>query len=431
MSPPSLQPGEKIRVAHVITRFHGAGGAKNTIMTCAGLDKNQFEVDLVVGRSADRWRAESAGVNWVQVPSMKRAIHPLWDARAALDLLKLFRQRRYHIVHTHLAKAGIVGRWAAQRADIPIVIHGLHGATFNPTQGRITNAAYRILERKAAGWTDRIVSVGEDLQQRYLDAGIGEADQYLIIHSGMDLDAFTAARENKAARRQTIRSELGLSEDDFVAGYVAALEWRKGHQYLIEVASKLCLAYSRLKFLFVGEGFDKERLENMVVEAGLDDCITFTGYRTDVADVMAALDVHLFASEREGLPQVLVQSAAVGLPVLAFEAEGVRELVHDGVNGYVFAHSDVDAMAVALEYFINEPESARVMGAEGPALVNDNWQIETMQRKTQHLYEFLLEKASIPPLQSPRQREESQKPLPDFGGRLEGGERLLKEKGIL
>jgi glycosyltransferase involved in cell wall biosynthesis len=376
---PSLQPGEKIRVAHVITRFHGAGGAKNTLLTCAGLDKSRFEVDLVVGHSADRWRAEGAGVNWIQIPSMRRAIHPLWDMRAGLDLLKLFRQRRYHIVHTHLAKAGIVGRWAAHRAGTPIVIHGLHGATFNPTQGRLTNAAYLKLERRAARWTDRIVSVGEDLKQRYLDARVGVPEQYVIIHSGMDLDAFTAARENKAARRQAIRAALGLREDDFVAGYVAALEWRKGHRYLIEVAGQLCPSYSRLKFLFVGEGFDKERLENRVAEANLDGCITFTGYRTDVADVMAALDVHLFASEREGLPQVLVQSAAVGLPVLAFEAEGVRELVHDGVNGYVFAHGDVDAMAAALEYFINEPRLAQTMGAEGPALVNDDWRNEGWQ----------------------------------------------------
>jgi len=390
-----VSSGEQIRVAHVITRFHGAGGAKNTLFTCKGLAQQGYDVDLVVGNSADRWRAEGSGVNWIQISSMRRDVHLLWDSRAALDLLKLFRQRQYHIVHTHLAKAGIVGRWAAQRAGVPIIIHGLHGATFNPTQGRLTNAIYRILERRAAASSDRIVSVGEDLRQRYLDAGIGEAGQYEIIHSGMDLDAFLEARENKSVRRQAIRTELGLSEDDFVAGYVAALEWRKGHRYLIEVAKQLCSSYSRLKVLFVGEGFDRERLEEMVAGVGLKDRITFTGYRNDVADVMAALDVHLFVSEREGLPQVLVQSAATGMPVLAFEAEGVRELVHDDVNGYVFTHGDVDAMAVALEYFINEPELAQMMGAEGPSLVNDSWQIDTMQRKTQDLYLTLLKERGI------------------------------------
>jgi len=139
----------KIRVAHVITRLHGAGGAKNTLLTCAGLDPSRYEVDLIVGASADRWRADGIPVNWVQIPAMRRSIHPLYDARAGLDLLALFRKRRYHIVHTHLAKAGIVGRWAAHQAQTPLVIHGLHGATFNPTQSKVENAVYLWLEKKA------------------------------------------------------------------------------------------------------------------------------------------------------------------------------------------------------------------------------------------------------------------------------------------
>ena len=110
---------------------------------------------------------------------------------------------------------------------------------------------------------------------------------------------------------------------------------------------------------------------------------------------MTAMDVHLFASEREGLPQVLVQSAAVGLPVMAFEAEGVREMVYDGVNGYVFAHGDVDAMAAALEYLIHQPELAHVMGANAPVLVDDRWRIETMQYKTQELYDSLLREKGL------------------------------------
>ena len=133
----------------------------------------------------------------------------------------------------------------------------------------------------------------------------------------------------------------------------------------------------------------------MVEEAGLANTIIFTGYRTDVADVMTAMNVHLFASEREGLPQVLVQSAAIGLPVLAFEAEGVREMVYDGVNGYVFAHGDVDAMAAALEYLIHHPERVRTLGENAPGLVDDRWQIETMQYKTAELYESLLREKGL------------------------------------
>lgn len=382
-----------IRIAHVITRFHGAGGAKNTLFTCAGLDKTRFEVDLVVGASADAWRAEGAGVNWVQVPALRRDVHPLADAQASRDLLQLCRQRHYDIVHTHLAKAGILGRWAAQRAGVPIILHSLHGATFHASAARRTPGdwLYFGLERLAARWTDGFVSVGDDLRQRYLRAGIGRSDQYVVIHSGMNLDAFRAAGKMDAAQRQAVRSGLGYGPEHFVAGYVAALEWRKGHRYLIEVLQQLAARYPQLRLAFVGEGYDRPRIEALVRQAGLADRVQFTGYRTDVAEVMAAFDVKLFASNREGLPQVLVQAAAVGLPVVAFEAEGVQEMVKEGANGHIFAHGDVAGMAGALADLIQQPEQAHKMGVSGPALVDDRWQIATMQAKTQALYDRWLE----------------------------------------
>ena len=385
----------KIRVAHVITRFHGAGGAKNTIMTCAGLDKSRFEVDLIVGASADRWRAEGAGVHWIQIPHLVRQLHPIHDVRAARALEALFRRKRYHIVHTHLGKAGILGRWAAHRVGAPIVIHGLHGATFNPTQTIFENGVYLWLEKRAMAWTDKVISVGEDLMQRYLDAGVGKPEDYVIIHSGMDLSAFRQAADMSAEARKAKRRELGLPEDAFIAGYIAALEWRKGHRHLIRLMQALAPRYPQLHLVFAGEGFSAERLKRMVADAGLDARIHFLGYRYDVPEIMAMLDVKLFASEREGLPQVLVQADSVGLPILAFEAEGVREMVKHGRNGYVFPYGDVKAMSRALEQFIQHPQMAREMGQRGRTLVDDRWDIKTMQRKTQELYEQLLKEKGV------------------------------------
>jgi len=364
-------------------------------MTCAGLDKSRFEVDLIVGASADRWRAEGAGVNWIQIPDLIRSLHPWKDWRAARALEALFRERGYTIVHTHLGKAGILGRWAAHRVGTPLVIHGLHGATFNPTQTWLENTTYLWLEKKAMEWTDKVISVGEDLMQRYLEAGVGRPEDYVIIHSGMDLRAFRAAAELPEDARRAKRLELGLPEDAFVAGYIAALEWRKGHRHLIRMMQELASRYPQLHLVFAGEGFSAARLKRMVADAGLEDRIHFLGYRNDVPEIMAALHVKLFASEREGLPQVLVQADTVGVPVLAFEAEGVREMVRDGVNGYVFPYGDVGAMSRALERFIRHPEEARRMGQQGRALVDDRWDIATMQRKTQALYDQLLKERGL------------------------------------
>lgn len=381
-----------IRVAHVITRFHGAGGAKDTFHSIAGLDPDRFAIDLIVGASADRQRAAGLPVTWIQIPSLRREIHPLDDARTARALVRLFRERRYHIVNTHLAKAGILGRWAAHRVGVPIVLHSLHGATFNTNPGRCTlqDRVYRALERRAALWTDRILSVGADLTARYLAAGIGRPEQYVLIHSGMDLDAFRAARRMTAAERLARRREWGLGEEHFIAGYVAALEWRKGHRFLLQAAVPICARYPQVRLLFVGEGNDRPRIERLVDEAGLRERVIFTGYRTDIAAVMATFDLKLFAGTREGLPQVLVQAAAVGLPVLAFAAEGVTEMVHDGGNGFVLPPGDIAGMVRAWTTLIEQPDLRRRLAAYGPTLVDDRWQVATMQAKTRALYEELL-----------------------------------------
>lgn len=381
-----------IRVAHVITRFHGAGGAKDTLHSIAGLDPGRFAVDLIVGASADRQRAAGLPVTWIQIPSLRREVHPLDDVRAARALVQLFRERRYHIVNTHLAKAGILGRWAAHRVGVPIILHSLHGATFNtnPGQRTLRDRLYLALERRAAQWTDRILSVGADLTARYLAAGVGRPEQYVLIHSGMDLDAFRAARHMSPAERLARRREWGLSEEHFIAGYAAALEWRKGHRFLLQAAAPICARYPQVRLLFAGEGNDRPRIERLVDEAGLRDRVIFTGYRTDIAAIMATFDLKLFAGTREGLPQVLVQAAAVGLPVLAFAAEGVTEMVHDGCNGFVLPPGDIAGMVRAWATLIEQPDLRRRMAAYGPTLVDDRWQIATMQAKTRALYDELL-----------------------------------------
>ena len=380
----------RIRVGHVITNIDGSGGVKNTLLTCAGLDRHRYDVDLISGSQSDLSRIQELDVGWIQISAMHSPLRPVADIRAARELLAIFRQRRYDIVHTHFGKAGVLGRWAARQAGVPIIIHGLHGATFNPSQNPFVNLFDKIAERTATRWTDVVISVGEDLMQQYLDAGVGQPEQYIIIHSGMDLSAFRRAADLDQATRQGIRHKLGLPDNAFVAGCVANLERRKGHRHLIHLMQKLSPHYPQLHLILAGEGPEKHHLETLIADAGLNQRVHFLGYRQDAPEILAAMDVKLFASEREGLAQVLVQANAVGVPILAFKVEGTRETIQEGVNGYVFSQGDVAGMARALTTFIEQPNLVRKMGSAGRALVGDQWEISTMQRKTQALYETLL-----------------------------------------
>jgi glycosyltransferase involved in cell wall biosynthesis len=194
------------------------------------------------------------------------------------------------------------------------------------------------------------------------------------------------------------RKELGIKPGDAVIGMVGSLEPRKGHIHLIEAAKEIVGDHPNARFLVVGEGFYRGELERAVQNQGLRDHVLFRGYRTDIAEVMATFDILALTSLWEGLPQVLVQAAAVGLPIATFEVEGAREVVKDGVNGFVVPLKDVDQLVEKIDYLLADLDRAREMGLRGRELVDDAWRVETMVRQTDALYQRLLRERGIVPL---------------------------------
>lgn len=387
----------KLRVCHISTRFLRGGGTKNTLYTLRGLDTARYELALIVGRDVFWDQMETIStVRVFQVPSLRREINPILDPVALLSIYRLIRRHRYDIVHTHTAKAGMLGRWAARLAGTPLIVHGLHGTTFHPGLSSLVRRIFVTLERVTGSFTDSFISVGEDLRDRYLQEGIASPDRYAVVRSGMELDEFFeigAWSEEEVAEK---RRELGLDPHAPVIGYVANLEPRKAHVRAIEVVEELIASHPRIQVLFVGEGFHRNALEEMVAGRGLEDHIFFTGYRKDIAEVIGSFDIKIFTSQWEGLPQVLVQSAAAGKPIVSFEVEGVREVVHDGVNGFVVSLNDGSAMVDRIRTLLDDLDEARTMGGRGPAIIGDEWLIETMVERTAELYERLLKDAEAP-----------------------------------
>lgn len=378
------------KVLHIITRFLKWGGAeRNTYYSIQGLDPDRYRVDLAIGRDSEPALLKDYSYGQVfQVNTLVRDPNPFYDPIALLQLYRIIRSGNYHIVHTHTGKAGILGRLAARMAGVPIIVHGLHGTMTSPNP--ILDRIYLFLDRFTGRFTDCFISVGEDLKQRYIERGIGDPSKYRVIHSGMDLDSFYEAGDLPKEKIIEKRRELGVAEDEIIIGKVAALEPRKGHQYAIRAARKLMRDHGNVKFLFVGDGWYRPKLEEMVRRNGLEGSIVFTGYREDIADVMASFDIVILTSLWEGLPQVLVQAAAVGKPIVAFDVEGAKEVVKEGVNGFIVPSKDVDALVEKLDYLLRDPERAKSMGAQGRQIITDQWSISTMQHKTRCLYDELV-----------------------------------------
>jgi len=381
----------QVRVLHIITRFLKWGGADlNTYYSIQALEPERYKVDLVVGRDShlDMLKGYDQG-ELVQINSLVRDPNPRLDPVALFRLYRFIRKRDYDIVHTHTGKAGVLGRMAARMAGVSVIIHGLHGSM--DARNPILDKIYTYLDRFTGRFTDKFVSVGEDLKKKYIDRGVGEPGDYTVIHSGMELGEFRKAGRMDEDKVTEKKEELGVPEDAVVLGKVAGLEPRKGHKYLIQAAEKILEEYEEVYLLFVGDGWYRDEIERMVERSGVSNRVIFTGFREDIVEVMATFDIFVFTSLWEGLPQVLVQSAAEAIPIVTFEVEGADEVVDNGQNGFVVPSKDVDAFIDKVSCLIEDREKAREMGQRGPKKIGNKWSIEHMQEETLQLYEEIVE----------------------------------------
>jgi glycosyltransferase involved in cell wall biosynthesis len=382
-----------IRMLHVITRLIRGGADENTLHTVRGLDPRRYEVDLVVGAGSELGLLqglEHVGLHFL--PALVRDPHPFKDVIALLQLARLMRGRRYQIVHTHTAKGGFLGRIAAAMVGTPTIVHTLHGVTFHEHLGWAERAFYLALERLAGRFTHQFVSVGEDVKRIYLGEAIGRPEAYETIYSGMPLDQYLAAGEMTDIERAAVRAELALTPRHQVVAMAARLEARKGHAYLLEATRRLKDRHPELRVLVVGDGPLRAALEAQARAFGLEEVVRFLGHRLDLSRVLAAADVSVLTSLWEGLPRVLVQSAAAGRPILTFDVEGAWEVVRDGENGFIVPSRDVDAFTARLDRLLRDRALARSLGQAGRERVSAVWTVETMLERLDLMYQRLASK---------------------------------------
>ncbi|MBP8984552.1 MAG: glycosyltransferase family 4 protein [Syntrophobacterales bacterium] len=366
---------ERIKVIHVITRFDKGGSAENTFLTVIGLDKHKYDVLLVKGlsvesamgeeerKAVDRSlaRAEQAGVRITTVPDLVRDIRPVKDWRAFWELVKIFREERPHIVHTHTSKAGFIGRWAAWLSKVPLIVHTPHGHVFWGYFNRPTSLLYVLLERWTARITDRIVVLTDQEKKDHLLFRIAPEDKFAVIHSGVDLDRFRSVCLD-AAR---IKEDLGIPTFAVVIGTIGRLTPIKGHRFLIEAARGILAEWPDTVFLFLGDGELAEALRSLATRLGVSGSVRFLGWRPDVAEILPAVDMFVFPSLNEGMGRAVVEAMALGKPVVASRVGGIIDIVRDGENGILVSPADADELAAAIKLLISDPATRERLGEEG------------------------------------------------------------------
>lgn len=388
---------QPVKVLHVITRMIVGGAQENTLLTAAGIGQIPgYEVHLLSGvddGAEGEMSVSDPGISrFTVVREMRRNINPIADSVALWKLYRFMRREKFDIVHTHLAKAGILGRIAARMAGVPIVVHGLHGMVFNDYQSWAVNRAYWAMQRMVDPLTDHYVTVSTVVTDMAVAAGLGSAKNHTTIYSGMELDWFIAPD----VEAENARQKWGIPPTAQVVGTIARMVPVKGYDILFEAIPAILREHPDTFFLLVGDGPLKDELTTRAQQLGFADHIVFCGLlpREEIPEALAAMDLMAHPARYEGLPRVLVQALAMSKPCVAFDADGTREVVVSGETGYLIKPGDADAFATAVNELLSDPVRRETLGKAGRARVDPAFRVETMVSETDRVYQTLLQRSS-------------------------------------
>ena len=379
---------QPITVVHIITKMELGGAQRNTLYTVQHLDPKRFRVFLLTGPGGELLPEARSCAGYRLIPDMIREISPRRDfaallqiRRALISIMADAHRDAPVIVHTHSSKAGIIGRWAAWLAGAPLIVHSVHGFGFHDFQKRPVRLMYKVLERLSARITKKFIVVSEANRRVGEDAGIFSRDAACLIRSGIDIEAFALV----PADLQAVRRELGIPQDAPLVTMVACFKPQKAPIDFVRACAAVHRRHPRACFLLAGDGELRGQIAAVVAECGLENNFFMPGWRRDVAAILHASQVAVLSSYWEGLPQVVPQACAAGLPVVATRVDGTPEVVRNGVNGFLVQPGDVDLMAEKIVFLLEHAEEARAMGAAGKTMIAE-FDINAMVHAQEDLY---------------------------------------------
>ena len=376
------------------------GPALHVSYLSAGLRNRGYETTLVAGsvsrgEQSMAYVAEELGVPVVTIPHLHREISPLRDLLATARLARIMRSERPTILHTHTAKAGAVGRMAALlagRARPPIIVHTFHGHVLRGYFGRFWTGVFRLLERMLARITDALVAVSPEVRDELVALGVAPASKFRVIRLGIALD--TRIQADDAARAET-RRVMGIPDGRFVVGWIGRMTGVKRTDVLLQGFRTLREDGVDAVLCMVGDGPDRESVEQLADELGIvRDCL-FTGYQEDVGPFFAAFDVFVLTSGNEGTPVTAIEALAAGCPVVATRVGGVPDVVTDGEDGFLVSPAAVDELAGRLADLARDPDLRARMGASGRARMRTRYAVDRLIDDTDRLYRELLAEKGI------------------------------------
>jgi glycosyltransferase involved in cell wall biosynthesis len=399
---------DRIKVVRIIGRLNVGGPAIHVVNLTAGLSPSRYHSLLVAGSENEAEGsmlqfALSRGVSPTVIPEIVTAfsLAPR-DAKALWKLYWLMRKERPHIVHTHTAKAGFLGRLAARLAGVPIIVHTFHGHVLHGYYGPSKNFLLRRTEQSLAWFTDQLVTVSEQVKSELVSFGVARAEKINVIPLGFDLEPFLCSHKH----RGEFRREIGLSDEVKLVGIVGRIFPIKNHGLFLDSAARIPAREPSARFLVVGDGILRSALEHQARKLGLAEKVLFTGWRRDLPRIYADLDVLVVSSDNEGTPVSAIEAMASSCPVVATHVGGLPDLITNKKTGFLVRPRDPDGIAASVLHLLQNPQMAQTIGRNARIAAQDRFAMKRLISDMHHLYRRLLEQKSIlfPPAEPTRMR---------------------------
>lgn len=381
---------QPIRILRIIARLNVGGPAIHVSLLTEKLHEPDFESLLVCGtidpgEGDMAYYASEHGVEPVIIPELGRSLHPMRDLKTLWKVYQLIREYKPHVVHTHTAKAGFIGRLAAWLARVPVIIHTFHGHVFTGYFPPLKTRFFIILEQFSALLADMIITLTEGLRRELAEVHhVTRRSRITVLPLGLDLQPFVAHPRKQGDFRQM----WNIPADAPLIGIVGRIVVVKNHALFVEAAARIRQAIPKAHFVIVGDGDLRAEVEAQVEAQGLSDAVTFTGWQRNLEPIYADLDVVVISSINEGTPVSIIEALAAGCPVVGTAVGGLPDLLDHGKLGRLVPPGHAEALATAIVETVQSPPDM----TQAQHLMVDRYGIDRLVSDLSSLYRGLLAK---------------------------------------
>ena len=373
----------QVKVMQIIARMNVGGPAVIVAELMRGLDKSHFEQILVTGycdeNEADYLDTVAKDIKATRTAGLGRSVSLVADLKAFFGLVSLIRKFKPDVIHTHTAKAGVLGRLASLLAGRGAVrVHTFHGHLLHGYFSSSLTKLVILIEKFFAARTSVLIAIGSKVKDDLLAVGIGRSDKYRVFFPGLPAP--------KTGSKVEAQSALGISSEVLYCTFVGRLTQIKRPDRLLDVAAECKRRGIELRFLVAGEGELFESSKQRAMKEQLN--MTFLGWRSDIDQIFAASDIAILTSDNEGIPLTLIQAAQAGLPIVATNVGSISDIVINESTGYL-TETNAAEMADAIEKLVRDPQLRQMMGAAGKARAERYFSLDRMIKDHSDLYQSL------------------------------------------